>query len=73
MLNDQIILAIEKAKKEFSNAIIWGAILYPETPDNPEEVTVFGGCSEESWGKALVEGDLSLNFHKLQTYRTKRY
>lgn len=67
---NEIILALEIAMKKFPKAIIFGAILYPETPDNPEEVQVFGGCSSESWDKALSdESCRGYNYHKLYLHR----
>ena len=70
MEKDFLGLAIEKARHEYENSIIWGAVRYPETPANPDEITVFGGCSAESWEQALNDpSGLGHNFHKLATYR----
>lgn len=69
---EKIERAINKVLEIYPQAIIFGALLFPESIDNPEEIIVYGNCSDEAWQGSLNEyGMKGINYFQIETVRVK--
>lgn len=66
-----LIKAIKKAEKEYPEDLIWAVKHFPETYYSPEQIVVFGGCSEKQWTKAVAKRNAQdgINHYRLVVYQ----
>lgn len=64
--------AINKAVKEYPQAIIWGALLFPANNSEEEFIVVYGDRCELEWQNTLIKNGIKgINYYQLVTIFTK--